>query len=73
MSRDLMEVHPDHRCMHKLVEVVDKEIEKYKELKKERKDKKSIVNDKVKSIQALINQYETINFQEELFKIVKYE
>ncbi len=48
-----MEVHHDHRCMHKLIEAVDNEIKKYKELKKERKDKKSI--------QALINQYETID------------
>jgi hypothetical protein len=39
-----MEVHHDHR---KLIKVVDNEIKKYKELKKERKDKKSIVNDKV--------------------------
>ncbi len=34
-------------AVHKLIKVVDNEIKKYKELKKERKDKKSIVNDKV--------------------------
>jgi hypothetical protein len=59
--------------MQKLIDVVEVEIEKFKELRKERKDKKSIVNDKVKSIRTLIIQYETINFQEELFKIIKFE
>jgi hypothetical protein len=57
--------------MHKLIDVVEDEIEKFKELRKERKDNKSIVNDKVKSIRTLISQYETINFQEELFKIIE--
>ena len=39
---------------------------------KERKDIKSIVNETVESIRKLINEYGTISFQEELFKLIKY-
>jgi hypothetical protein len=67
---DHLEVQREHRCMHKLIENVEDEIEKFKELRKVRKDKKSVVNDKVRTIRTLISQYETINFQEELFKII---
>ncbi len=41
-------------------------------INKERKDKKSIVNETVESIRKLINDYETINFQDDLFKLIKY-
>ncbi len=53
--------------------LIDSEICKYNCLKKERKDKKSIVNQNVASIKRLINEYETTNFQEELFKLIKYD
>jgi len=61
------------RTSKRLIDLVNSEICKCNCLKKERKDKKSIVNQTVESIKKLINEYETINFQEELFKLIKYD
>jgi len=62
----------NERTFEKLIYLVCSEIYRYKRLKKERKEKKSIVNETVESIRKLINDYETINFQDDLFKLVKY-
>ncbi len=39
---------------------------------KKREKRQKIVNETVESIRKLINDYETINFQDDLFKLVKY-
>jgi len=62
----------NERTSEKLIDLVSSEICKYNCLKKERKDKKSIVNQAGESLRKLINESETINFQEELFKLIKY-
>ena len=41
--------------MHKLIDIVEDEIEKFENLRKVRKDKKSIVNDKVRKIDSHVN------------------
>ena len=49
------------------------EKDKYKQLKNERKNLKIEINSNVTSIRKLISGYETINFQQELFKLIKFE
>jgi hypothetical protein len=62
----------NERTSEKLIDLVSSENYKYNCLKKERKDIKSIVNETVESNIKLINEYGTISFQEELFKLIKY-
>ena len=57
----------------KLVEIVEAEIDKFKSFKKDRKDKSFYFNSKVSAIRKLADDFETIDFQNELFKIIKFE
>ena len=52
---DQLEVQREQRYMHKLIDIVEDEIEKFENLRKVRKDKKSIVNDKVRKIDSHVN------------------
>jgi len=67
------DIPANERTSKRLIDLVNSEICKYNCLKKDRKHKKSIVNQTVESIKKLISEYETINFQEELFKLIKYD
>ncbi len=68
-----MEVNVNERTYNRLIEMSYDEIDKYKELKNERKNLNIEINRNVTSIRKLINDYETINFQQELFKLIKFE
>ena len=69
---ELHQIPISNRSFGKLNEIVEYEIEKYSNLKKERKNKNFLQNDTVKNIKELVRNFETINFQEELFKIIKH-
>jgi hypothetical protein len=70
---DRMEVSTSERTYNKLIEMRFDEKDKYKQLKNERKNLKIEINSNVTSIRKLISGYETINFQQELFKLIKFE
>ena len=66
-------VNENERSYDKLIEIVEEEIDKFKSLKKNRKDKSFYFNSKVSSIRKLADDFETIDFHDELFKLIKYE
>ena len=70
---DRMEVSLNERTYNKLIETSFDEIDKYKQLKNERKNPKIEINSNITSIRKLISEYETMNFQNELFKLIKFE
>ena len=63
----------NERSYDKLIEIVEAEIDKFKSLKKDRKNKSFYFNSKVSAIRKLADDFETIDFQNELFKLIKYE
>jgi hypothetical protein len=67
-----MEVSLSERTFNKLIETSIDEIDKYKQLN-ERKNSKVEINSNITSIRKLISEYETINFQNELLKLIKFE
>jgi len=70
---DKHEICEDDRTYDKLVEISLYEIKKFNLLKHERKNNSIEINEKITTIRKLINNYETILFQNELFKIIKFD
>ena len=68
-----LEVSQSERSYDKLIEIVEAEIDKFKSFKKDRKDKSFYFNSKVSAIRKLADDFKTIDFQNELFKIIKFE
>ena len=66
-------VNENERSYNKLIEIVEEEIDKFKSFNKNRKDKSFYFNSKVSSIRKLADDFETIDFHDELFKLIKYE
>ena len=61
------------RTYERILSLSNEEILKFKSLKNERKNLKIELNEKVAKIRKLLDSYENINFQSELFNIIKHD
>jgi hypothetical protein len=61
------------RTYERILSLSNEEILKFKLLKNERKNLKIELNEKVAKIRKLLDSYENINFQSELFNIIKHD
>ncbi len=61
------------RTYERILSLSNEEILKFKLLKNERKNFKIEMNEKVTKIRKLLDSYENINFQSELFNIIKHD